>query len=253
MFSYQFATWLALWVPELGVNPKEWWYHITAVAGNSSQLRKQLCGMCMDCKQGSFHIDPQTISGQDDTSKLKMVGIDMNLKNLDTVRAVESRLASSNSLWSSRVELNMIHSAVSNYTGVTRTRKCSAGEESCSITSMKLKNQMSDILRIETVDSIVEKLGQKGLTDKVTGVDILLIDTEGYDPLVVEGASKTLRSGLVRCLIFEYHYRAHWRRISLQHVTETLEQYNYSCYLSVMGLLWPVNQGRLHVFTITLY
>ncbi len=61
-------------------------------------------------------------------------------------------------------------------------------------------------------------------------IDVLEIDTEGFDPLVLKGATKVLQSNLVRLLIFEYHGMAEWQKKDLKDVVDSLDQVGYDCY-----------------------
>lgn len=83
-----------------------------------------------------------------------------------------------------------------------------------------------------TVDMIVKKLG-------LEKVDVLTIDTEGHDPAVIEGASKTLES--VRYLQFEIHRDLKgkpWSKTKLKDVVAKLDQKGFDCY-------WAGSNGKL--------
>jgi hypothetical protein len=61
-------------------------------------------------------------------------------------------------------------------------------------------------------------------------IDFLSIDVEGYDGLVLKGASKTLSR--VRYLEFEYNWKGPWKTISLSSTVGTLKEAGFVCY-------WP--------------
>jgi hypothetical protein len=71
-------------------------------------------------------------------------------------------------------------------------------------------------------------------------VDILMIDTEGYDYLVVQGARQLLQSRNVRILIFEYHQSGVWRSYQLEDLKNQLFSYGYDCYYQGQGRLWKL-------------
>ncbi|CAE8612291.1 unnamed protein product [Polarella glacialis] len=84
---------------------------------------------------------------------------------------------------------------------------------------------------VRTVDSLVKKRA-------LPKVDILIIDTEGADPLVLQGAADALKS--VRHLEFEVHrdlVKAAWGQIKLRSVMDGLA--DFDCY-------WAGNQGSLY-------
>jgi FkbM family methyltransferase len=83
---------------------------------------------------------------------------------------------------------------------------------------------------VKTVDTIVDELG-------LHDVDILLIDTEGYDAEVLKGAKRTLAK--VRYLEFEVHRDlAPWSSTSLRSVVSGLDEQGFDCY-------WAGNHGKL--------
>ncbi|GMH75325.1 hypothetical protein TL16_g06723 [Triparma laevis f. inornata] len=98
-----------------------------------------------------------------------------------------------------------------------------------------------------TVDAIFEEYQLKE-------IDVLSIDTEGYDPLVLSGASETLKQRKARYVEFEFHIHGPWKTTSLSSVIEELDGYGYDCFwaggeklrgdISVSGkgggMLWPV-------------
>ena len=79
-------------------------------------------------------------------------------------------------------------------------------------------------------------------------MDILAVDTEGYDPAVLDGASKTLP--FTRLLIFEYHGMALWHkdRRNLKDVVAALDGTGFSCYLMWGPSLIPLTRCWDNVF-----
>eukprot|EP00440_Ansanella_granifera_P062915 gb/GFBE01068223.1/.p1 GENE.gb/GFBE01068223.1/~~gb/GFBE01068223.1/.p1 ORF type:complete len:775 (+),score=67.26 gb/GFBE01068223.1/:1-2325(+) len=76
----------------------------------------------------------------------------------------------------------------------------------------------------KTVDSLCEELA-------LGKVDILLVDTEGSDPMVLDGAAKTLDSA--RYVEFEVHRDLKgtpWGNISLYSVIQKLNNRGFDCY-----------------------
>merc|ERR1719160_878602 len=86
-----------------------------------------------------------------------------------------------------------------------------------------------------TVDQLLTKHGFKT-------VDVLTIDTEGHDPLVIQGAATAFRNGMVRFLVFEVHQdlvNTAWAKTPLNTVLQSFEAWQYDCYLTD-------NAGKLH-------
>lgn len=89
-----------------------------------------------------------------------------------------------------------------------------------------------DEVPVKTVDGIAKDLS-------LPKVDVLLIDTEGADPLVLKGAASTLAS--VRYLEFEVHRdlkNTAWSKTSLRSVVTELDSQGFDCY-------WAGNEGKL--------
>ena len=71
-----------------------------------------------------------------------------------------------------------------------------------------------------SVDSIAAELG-------LSYIDLLHIDTEGFDPLVLQGARGLIEAQRVRVIVFEL-----WSRRDMRETfVELLERSNYSCYI----------------------
>ncbi|GMH76085.1 hypothetical protein TrST_g9444 [Triparma strigata] len=94
-----------------------------------------------------------------------------------------------------------------------------------------------------TVDALVEQY-------EIKEIDVLAIDTEGYDPLVLSGASKTLKERKVRYIEFEFHIKGPWVGTSLSSKIEDLDRFGYDCFWAGkddkknVGVLWPLTGTR---------
>jgi hypothetical protein len=71
-------------------------------------------------------------------------------------------------------------------------------------------------------------------------VDILMIDTEGHDPLVLQGSRGLLQQALIRVVIFEYHHVGLWNQFKLQDIMLELDSYGYDCFFQGQARLWPI-------------
>eukprot|EP00227_Mantoniella_beaufortii_P021005 CAMPEP_0197604610 /NCGR_PEP_ID=MMETSP1326-20131121/41529_1 /TAXON_ID=1155430 /ORGANISM="Genus nov. species nov., Strain RCC2288" /LENGTH=363 /DNA_ID=CAMNT_0043172305 /DNA_START=32 /DNA_END=1120 /DNA_ORIENTATION=+ len=89
----------------------------------------------------------------------------------------------------------------------------------------------------QTVDNYARKNGLLSNFD-VEKVDVLLIDTEGHDAKVLEGAKLTLESGSVRYLEFEYHAIGHWKNYQLEKTIDYLDKLEYQCFWIGKAQVW---------------
>ncbi|CAE8591044.1 unnamed protein product [Polarella glacialis] len=129
-------------------------------------------------------------------------------------------------------QLDMVHAAVSNEEapGLTVDFPDSAPGTEAEGMNQSEGGPTRPVL-VRTVDSLVKERA-------LPKVDILIIDTEGADPLVLQGSTDTLKS--VRYLEFEVHrdlVKAAWSQIKLRSVMDGLA--DFDCY-------WAGNQGSLY-------
>lgn len=77
-----------------------------------------------------------------------------------------------------------------------------------------------------------------------SGIDLLSIDCEGWDPLVLEGTASLLQKRLVRLLEFEYHEKGHWAKTPglLRMTIDWLSSFGYACF-------WQGTNGDLAPLT----
>lgn len=172
------------------------------------------CGVCQDCRESAF-----------ETLKLRR-----QVNQRIEIHAFEPQPSTYALLNRTRQWMNLssfhIHDfALSNETSTGFLRKCPLGVEVCGLASKSdvNPNQFLEVKTI-TLDKFVE-------LHKITRqIDLLKIDTEGFDPLVLQGASAVLRRHQVRLLLFEYHGIGMWRTIHLHQVVTDLDERGYICY-----------------------
>jgi hypothetical protein len=58
-----------------------------------------------------------------------------------------------------------------------------------------------------------------------------VIDAEGHDPDILDGAQDMLESQAVKVLVFEYHHIGSWETRDLSPVVERLDGFGYDCFL----------------------
>jgi len=107
--------------------------------------------------------------------------------------------------------------------------------ESCNHSKLSDTTLECQKVPIYTLDSFM----QQTLNDDSSMIDFLSIDTEGFDPQVLKGASKTLPR--VKYLEFEYNWKEGWADITLSSVIEDLKLNGFACYWAgVEGNLWRI-------------
>ena len=88
-------------------------------------------------------------------------------------------------------------------------------------------------VKMRTLDEYVDNEVEKGPI-----IDMLVIDTEGFDPLVLRGAKSTLSR--VRYLEFEYHGIGPWAETKLADVIGSLDDAGFDCYWAGRKKLWRI-------------
>ncbi|KAG2429614.1 hypothetical protein HXX76_010846 [Chlamydomonas incerta] len=116
------------------------------------------------------------------------------------------------------VRWHLLPYAVSNVTGTARF-PINCTHEEC---NFDLNEQKSDV-NVTTVDAYMRQA-------RIRYLDVLKIDTEGFDPAVLAGAYNTLRRHRAEVLSFEYH--GFWFRSggTLRLCLDYLEELGYTCY-----------------------
>jgi FkbM family methyltransferase len=120
------------------------------------------------------------------------------------------------------------HCALGNFNGVT---SCTLQGDSRNNSLLQgLKDQLhansnrSEEVQVFTLDSVKEKFG-------IGAIDLLKIDTEGFDLAVLEGASETLRRGEIKFIYCEFHNLLRRRSVaqlgSLVELAEFIGGHNY--------------------------
>ena len=94
----------------------------------------------------------------------------------------------------------------------------------------------------KTVDQLV--FGVAGSKEQPKVPTVLTIDTEGFDAFVLLGAARTLSSGGVAYLEFEYHSVKPWIKMQLKWVVDYLDNFHFDCYFAGNdGLSYKVTGG----------
>lgn len=151
-----------------------------------------------------------------------------------TVRDLE------NTLRESQYEDSVVvtHAAMSNYSGTARFPTNKSGSEANSLKDCEgdSGNNKHNCMEIP-VYSLDDYLHSQGIASSNNPIDILLIDAEGFDYEVLQGASETLNR--VRYLIFEVHIDGNWMKHSLVETIDNVLQ-DFTCYWAGKNRLWRI-------------
>lgn len=85
----------------------------------------------------------------------------------------------------------------SSHTGKVVFKKCNPGNEVCSL-------DISQASKDERVEIDVVALDDFADQHKLAMIDVIKIDTEGYEPSVFQGAKRLLQQHRIRLFIFEH-------------------------------------------------
>ena len=138
--------------------------------------------------------------------------------------------------------------AATNYTGTVRfpnsvdsgaegssLKDCEAGSSSEGCAEIPAYT-LDDYLREHSVNS-GGAASNSIHSGAASPIDMLLIDAEGFDHEVLQGASETLKR--VRYLLFEVHLVGNWMSHSLVETVETILE-DFTCYWAGKNRLWRI-------------
>jgi hypothetical protein len=231
--GYNYASWMAVFNPEVGITPKAW----------HESMRKtkisvdQPCGACDDCGASTLY---QATKSTKQTTRFKstMLGIDLNSENIDLVQAIISNINVATSELEKHIYLNLTHSGASRSEGfIGSDLQCQGSREKCSLSNSKVSSSGS--IPVTTLDSLFESyIATKQIRPRFLGplvkyrpyVDVLMIDTEGNDAEILSCANKILSERMARLVVFEYHGFCPWPKTPLIKVINMFRVKNYACY-----------------------
>ena len=209
--GYTIASWLSTWMPQLGVNSISLYKYL------SQTLNITDCGACLDCKEtmmNNVHLSNHL------GSTLEIHGFEPMKSTYEVLGKVRT--------WINMSTLYIHKIAMSNMSGRANMNKCPVGAESCGLVSSADQSRSNEnIFQTETI-TLDDFVQQKGISQKI---DLLKIDTEGADPLVLQGAKKLFAQQQIRLMIFENHGVGIWKITSLLKVIESLDRDGFICYM----------------------
>ena len=202
--GYNFAIWSNLFAPWTKITAFKWFNAI-----DKTELYKdwrESCGKCKDC---FAKINESKWKHSQLDTYIQMIGIDMNVKNVELVNKVKSNLLNMPEINFNSINFTTLLAGGSNNVSEIYLPVCNLGDEACSLSdagsgytssssnstttttsTLNVPNTTDSIVRVPlvTVEKLVSDIDSDlGLQSGGHVVDILLIDTEGHDPLVLEG------------------------------------------------------------------
>ncbi len=227
----------------------------------------EFCGACQDCQGKPREVDPAHAVSEDSAGRsLHLFCLEPSERNFKALQHLhQSVFADLNQATSYTLQWSLHQLAVSNSSGILRF-PADCGSETCSLpyddkqvcirkdyastpsrplradhncvvanltrseNGLNLQETLGlDLVNVQanTVDDFFEK---ELLPAGIFHVELLKIDTEGFDPLVLQGAHRTLAEGRATMLQFEYHNLRAWSHTSLKSVVQDLETLGYTCY-----------------------
>ena len=137
-------------------------------------------------------------------------------------------------------DVTRVHAAASSTSGSARFPNAVEGTEHLGLDTKGAESYFD--VAVTTVDKLVED-------HNITYIDMLSIDTEGFDAEVLKGAAKTLGAQKVRYLEFEHHSVGSWAKTSLKSVIEALDTAGFDCYWALGRKKEPNGPGGLSRLT----
>jgi len=176
----------------------------------------QCCGVCIVCHR------PRIVQ-RAAAAKVQLHAFELQPSNQELLQQLTA-------LTGAPIEVHGV--AVSNYSGSVYTRDAGKpGYES--VAASHTRKARSIERKVTTVDAFMAARG-------LQRVQMVSVDTEGWDGLVLGGMSDSLRQRRIDVVEFEYMraWKQHMGERGLQHTLAYMDGLGYSCY-------WQGNRGAL--------
>lgn len=225
--GYAIAEFLGIWRPDLGTNP---------VSLGEALLKKfpdimNHCGHCNDCLDTPLpSLLPQELRNRC-ASHARIFAFEplpVNIELLDDVLRplIFKKYSESGSAHLTHahadVSFQVLNMAVTGQRGAGSIGfkvDCDRGSELC-----RVSNSSQHQVPATTMDEWFEK-------QSFRHVDIMMIDVEGHDPDILDGARDMLKSHAVKVLVFEYNDLGSWKTRDLEPIVSRLDTFGYDCFL----------------------
>ena len=232
--GYTAVELLASWAPRAGVSPSSWWRaHVndSSLPQWSDELRKGRrigwrCGSCHECLSKT---SPKRGCGNSWSPGVRIHSFDGSPTHVRVARRVWLERFATSARAGASAEWDYVHAAVADVGGGFVKFSDVSSELGSIVATDKAaaKGALTKtvLVPVTTVDAHVHA--------HELAVDVLKIDTEGYDGLVLLGANETLAQPSLKLVFFEYAVAPPWfeRRDTFARALAALEQNEFECYL----------------------
>jgi FkbM family methyltransferase len=192
---------------------------------NIRYMTKNLCGFCCDCNEESFR-DEKGVAGntsfllQLDSIQLEAHAFDMNGANIEFLKDFTDQRQHKN------VHVTYHHAAVGNRDGTIDSCKAAFAKESFGIDTQCSAEDRIKIPAVRLDDVLRNSAGGFDF------MDFVLVDVEGYDVPVLQGARKIIEQRKVGIVMFELHGVDNFNAVYL----DLFETNDYTCFLTTQGI-----------------
>jgi len=217
--GYAIVDALALWRPDLGINPVSW----HAVLLDQYPAAQGLCGVCNDCHESS---GPEREPGSAKPT-VTVHAVEPLPTNLPLLRNLQARANAGDAI-AMYVHPGAVGPSANAplFFDKTSSLCTQIGYEACQL-GTKGGSQMQEVTSWSLTSFVAEH--------RLDHIDYLMIDTEGYDGATLLNSTDFLNARIARMIEFEYHAIGVWGpgsdKVQLKQVVDALDAAGYSCYL----------------------
>ena len=229
--GYNLPLFYSLYLPSLQINNFKWFQNAFKVSSHLF-FENDLKGHCLDYNETYPRNKHSLSSLQANPQQLKLIAIDISSISLQLITNITKQFSKD---LNTNLTVYTSNLAFSNREGIAHVGNCALSLfEGCRIGLTERY-----LISMTTIDRYLLTLPSLlNITTNKLIIDILMIDTEGYDSFVLQGANNTLYNHQIRVLIFEYHSLCPWSSTTLHYVIRSLYNYNYICYFEGFNRLW---------------
>ena len=212
--GYNYVLWLNIWLPRLNITSEQWIQKIQFITKLDTE-KYSFCGNCNECKLSNekMYRNITTELPSAGNEKIQMIGIDLNKLNVELADKLVETLPSKE-----YYNITNIHATISDKYDQVYVEDCQLGFESCQVIPQKYvtNETIQNFQRVQQYSldimyhlNIFPKRKNRiiSYSNKIYNItsiiDILLIDAEGYDPLILIGTQHLFKNQLIRMIIFE--------------------------------------------------
>lgn len=209
--GYSIVDKYAYWVQESGVNPRS----LHKFIQKAFPSLKRSCDTCGECNfKGPESLDIK----RENLDKLKVFAVEPSPGNIELLDKVKE--------WLNTDFFTVIQAAGLNEAGTVQFPNTTMGD---TLGYLEKPSQSSVTVPTITVQDLAKE-------NNLDTIDMLFIDTEGFDPLVLEGSKSLIAKQKIKIIIFEYHSVNYWAKnnpqsYSLEETSDFFDFFGYDCYI----------------------